>query len=50
MGGGQGTSWSRAIKEVWVIDVLDHGVADRLGTGRQHRKVLIVDLLDEGRS
>jgi len=25
-------------------------VADRLGTGRQHRKVLIIDFLNEGRS
>ena len=41
-----GTSWSRAINEVRVIDMLDSGMTDRLGTGRWHREVLIIDFLD----
>ena len=43
------TSRSRAIDEVRVVDVLDSGMADQLGTGRWHKKVLIIDFLNEGR-
>jgi len=43
-----GTSQSRAIKEVRVVDMLDSGIADQLGMGRWHREVLLIDLLNEG--
>jgi len=33
-------SQSRAINEVRVVDMLDSGVTNQLGTGRQHREVL----------
>src|SRR5882724_1159556 len=45
-----GTSWSRAIEEVRVINMLISGVANWLGTRRQHREVLIIDFLNEGRA
>jgi len=43
MGGGQGTSRSRSIEEVWVIDVLDRGIADcwdqKTAQGGPHRQL-----------
>ena len=41
-----GTSWSRAIEEVRVIDMLESGVADQLGMARWHSEVLVIDLLN----
>src|SRR5882724_6980321 len=42
-------SWSRDIDEVRVIDMLDCGMSDQLGTRRWHREVLVRDLLNKGR-
>jgi len=45
-----GTSQSRAIEEVRVIDMLDSGVTDWFRTGTWHKEVLLIDLLNEDRS